>query len=175
MSCIDSTRLHLPWQEHLPEFRALALRLTHNEHQAQDLLQDTIYLVMKNSSKFREGTNFVAWVKAILRNQFITGYRQRKHRRELLDRDQPRSGWLHPLTVDNPAEGTMGGEEIMRLIEALPANFRRAFLLHYRGLRYRDIARLTNVPVGTAKSRVNAARTLLRERITLRAVVPKAS
>jgi len=55
--------------------------------------------------------------------------------------------------------------KIMARVEALPPNFRRAFLLHYNGMKYKDIATITNVPVGTAKSRVWTARNMLRDRI----------
>jgi DNA-directed RNA polymerase specialized sigma24 family protein len=74
---------------------------------------------------------------------------------------------MNKTTDKNPAESDLGAEEIMERIQALPENFRRAFLLHYNGMKYKDIATLTNVPVGTAKSRVWTARNLLRERIKL--------
>lgn len=86
-------------QSHQSEFRSLALTLTRDEDRARDLLQEAIYLVLKNRNSFRPGSNYVAWVKTIIRNTFISEYRRGKRRRELLDRDQPATGWLLDLSL----------------------------------------------------------------------------
>ena len=156
------------WQTHYPEFRAFALHLTRDEERARDLLQDTIYLVLKNWRTFQEGSNFRAWVKTILRNVFLSGYRRVQRRADLINRDQPQSDWFGDAVAKNPVEGQLGADEIMGLIERLPNVNRRAFLLHYRGYRYHEIARMTGAPVGTAKSRVHSARVQLRKWITVR-------
>lgn len=156
---------HLAWQRHLPEFRAFALRLTHDEDRAGDLLQDAVYLVLKNWRSFQPGSSFTAWAKTILRNVFISGYRQQRRRGDLLDRDRPPHAWLTDTTTANDAEGGLSTSEILHLIEALPAANRRAFHLHLRGFRYHEIARLTDCPVGTAKSRVHSARKTLRRQL----------
>ncbi|MEM9260396.1 MAG: sigma factor-like helix-turn-helix DNA-binding protein, partial [Bacteroidota bacterium] len=75
-------------------------------------------------------------------------------------------GWGQDEATYNPAESSMGVEEIMRLVNALPEHYRTSFLLHYRGLKYREIAALVQSPVGTIKSRVSTAKALLREQLT---------
>ncbi|MEL7163450.1 MAG: RNA polymerase sigma factor [Bacteroidota bacterium] len=154
-------------QQHRSEFRALALTLTRDEERAKDLLQDAIYQILKHKDSFRPGTNFVAWVKTIIRNTFLSGYRRQQRRRTLVERDQPTGQWLGERTVDNSAESALGTEEIMDLIEQLPARYRQAFLLHYQGIKYREIALRTGVPIGTAKSRVHTARVQLRQWLTV--------
>ncbi len=152
-------------QRHLSEFRALALTLTHDEERARDLLQDVSYLMLKHRDTFKAGTNFSAWAKTIIRNTFISDYRQQKRRRELVIRDRPEAGWIGDHAITNPAESHMGAEEIMVMVNELPAKYRRAFLLHYRGVKYKDIARMMNIPLGTAKSRVFTARKMLKEQL----------
>ena len=152
-------------QKHQGEFKSLALTLTHDEERARDLLQDVIYLVLKHRESYKTGTNFVAWVKTIIRNTFISEYRQKKRRRELVQRDRPRKTWLGDHAIENMAESTLGVEELMQFIGELPDDYRRSFLLHFQGNKYKDIARIMNVPIGTAKSRVFAARTLLKARL----------
>lgn len=148
-----------------PEYRPYALTLTRDEDRAADLLQEAIYLVLKNHERFTSGTNLQAWIKTIIRNVFITGYRKGKRRQEITAEQPPASNWSNQTTELNPAESDLGAEEIMGQIESLPEIYRRAFLLHYNGMKYKDIATITNVPIGTAKSRVWTARNILRERI----------
>ena len=155
----------IAWQRHLPEFRAFALHLTHDEDRAGDLLQETVYLVLKNWRSFQQGSSFTAWAKTILRNVFINGYRRQRRRGDLLDRDRPQHAWLTDTTTANAAEGGFSTTEILRLIEELPEANRRAFRLHLRGYRYHEIARLTDSPIGTAKSRVHGARKVLRRQL----------
>ncbi|MEM9527827.1 MAG: sigma-70 family RNA polymerase sigma factor [Bacteroidota bacterium] len=150
-------------QRHSGELRAFALMLTRDEEHALDLLQEVSYLVLKRRDSFTVGTNFVAWAKTIIRNTFISDYRRQKRRRELFARDQPASLWLGDRSVDNQAESQLGEEDILAFIDRLPAIYRRSFVLHFHGNKYREIAQLTGVPIGTAKSRVFMARAQLRK------------
>lgn len=149
-----------------PEYRAFALNLTRDEESAADLLQEAIYLVLKNHERFTKGTNLQAWVKTIIRNTFISGYRKNKRRQEIAEENLRPDDWMNKTTANNPAESSLGAEEIMSRIEQLPEIYRRAFLLHYNGLKYKDIATVTDVPIGTAKSRVWTARNMLREKVS---------
>lgn len=148
-----------------PEYRSFAFKLTRDEESAADLLQEAIYLVLKNHERFTKGTNLQAWIKTIIRNTFISGYRKQKRRKEITEEHLHQEVWMNKTTDQNPAESDLGAEEIMARIEELPNNFRRAFLLYYNGMKYKDIASITNVPVGTAKSRVWTARNMLREQV----------
>ena len=148
-----------------PEYRSFALHLTRDEDTAADLLQETIYLILKNHERFTKGTNLQAWVKTIIRNTFISGYRKQKRRQEITDEHLHPSDWMNQTTDRNPAESELGAEEIEARIEALPAMYRRAFRLYLNGMKYKDIAQLTRVPIGTAKSRVWTARNLLKEQV----------
>lgn len=148
-----------------PDYRPFALTLTRDEDRAADLLQEAIYLVIKNHERFTQGTNLQAWVKTIIRNVFITGYRKGKRRQEITEENVPATNWSNKTTADNPAEADLNAEAIMDRIEALPEIYRRAFRLHLNGIKYKDIATMTGVPIGTAKSRVWTARNMLREKL----------
>lgn len=149
-----------------PEYRSFALKLTRDEESAADLLQEAIYLILKNHERFTNGTNLQAWVKTIIRNTFISGYRKQKRRQEITEEHLHQEVWVNKTTDENPVVSDLNAEEIMSRVEALPENFRRAFILHYNGMKYKDIASLTNVPVGTAKSRVWTARSILRSELS---------
>jgi RNA polymerase sigma-70 factor (ECF subfamily) len=141
----------------------MALSLTRDEEEAKDLLQEAIYLIIKHRSSYQSDANFVGWVMTVIRNTFKSNYRKEKRRAQLLDRDMPDGVWLGVRTTINPAPGALGAEEIMVMVNALPKIYREAFLLFYQGLKYKEIAVRTAVPIGTAKSRVFTARKILQE------------
>ncbi len=58
---------------------ALAIRLTKNKHEAEDLLQDTYFKAYRVFDSFRHGTNFQGWTARIMVNAFITDYNKRKN------------------------------------------------------------------------------------------------
>ncbi|OAV44153.1 RNA polymerase sigma factor [Lewinella sp. 4G2] len=146
-----------------PEYRPFALTLTRDEDKAMDLLQEAIYLVLKNHERFVSGTNIQAWIKTIIRNVFITGYRKGKRRQEIVTEEVPVSNWSNRTIEDNPALAELSAEDIMNRVEALSPIYRRAFKLYNNGLKYQEIANITGVPIGTAKSRVWTARQQLRD------------
>lgn len=156
---------------HRAEIRAYAIQLTADHHRADDLLQDVRYLVLKYRDRFQAGTNFTAWVKTIVRNTFLSDYRKRQRRRDLLTHRPPHNQWASERTVHNQAESSLAIQDIMGLIDQLPHIYRRAFLLHLRGLQYKEIAGLTGIPSGTAKSRVFHARSVLRDQLRRRGFV----
>ncbi|OAV44050.1 RNA polymerase sigma factor [Lewinella sp. 4G2] len=164
------TELETLCHRHQSEFYAFALRLTKDSDHAADLIQDVQYFILKYRDKFQRGSNFRAWVKTIIRNVFLSDYRRKKRRKELLEYHPVPGTWMGNRASNNHAESDLSAEDILRIVDSLPAVNRRSFLLHYRGMKYKDIARLTAVPIGTAKSRVFTARKVLRERLANRGI-----
>lgn len=157
--------IRLGWQ-YMPFMKAQAIRLTKDADAARDLLQEAALLAYKNRHQYRSGTNFRAWSSRIIRNVFLSQVRQEKRRRELMAEKPPHLGWTNPeATAHNPAEGKLGAEHIMGLIDKLPIHFRHPFLLHYEGVKYKEISNRLGIPIGTAKSRVFTARTILKEQV----------
>src|SRR5262250_2800309 len=76
----DFEREALP---HLGPLHGTALRLTRNERDAEDLVQDTILRAYRYFSKFEPGTNCKAWLFKILTNTFITRHHGKKRDLEL--------------------------------------------------------------------------------------------
>lgn len=162
MSPNEFTRLG---ERHLPELRALALRLTKNATAAEDLLQEAAFWAFKNRDQFRSGTNFRAWALTIVKNTFLTGYRRERRRRDLVQDVRPDGPWRADRTIANPAEGNLGASTILSCVADLPVHLRHPFMLHYEGVKYREISDRLGIPVGTAKSRVFTARQTLRRRL----------
>src|SRR5437588_6193653 len=78
----DFEREALP---HLPALYAAALRLTRNERDAEDLVQDTVLRAYRFFDGFEAGTNCKAWLFRILTNVFCNRYREREREHEILN------------------------------------------------------------------------------------------
>src|SRR5215510_5224693 len=70
---------------HLDPLYSAALRLTKNERDAEDLVQDTCMRAYRFFDKFERGTNIKAWLFKILTNTFINRYRRRVKERSVVE------------------------------------------------------------------------------------------
>ena len=61
---------------HLSSLYSTALRMTHNQNDAEDLVQDTLYKAFRAFDQYQKNTNFRAWAFRILVNTYITAYRK---------------------------------------------------------------------------------------------------
>ncbi len=146
---------------------AFAFRLTKNEEDARDLLQETAYKAFKYKDMYQPKTNLRAWLMTIMRNTFINNYRQRKRRQVLHDatnNDYLLDSGAH--TVRNSGESNVTTEEIQGVIDALEDWLKVPFLLYLQGYKYDEIATTMQIPLGTVKSRIFFARKRLQEDIT---------
>ncbi|TFG44141.1 MAG: sigma-70 family RNA polymerase sigma factor [Gemmatimonadales bacterium] len=148
---------------HLDLMYRVALRLTGDPANAEDLVQDTVLKAYRAWDTFRQGTNARGWLLTILRNTFINDYRRRRRAPVTVDIDvaeqyarvhqeagrDPEGEFFHELVDDR----------ILSAIDALPEEFREVVVLSdVEGLGYAQIAETVGVPVGTVKSRLFRAR-----------------
>lgn len=158
MTAPDFYNLLVTNYTHLKPF---AFRFTGNEESANDLIQDTMFLALRHRDKFREGSNFRAWLYTIMRNFFINGYRSRRNKKEV-EFD------INVISCNaNPQNGQATSDpythkEIVKLIKSIPEVFSTPFLLYCEGYHYKEIAYLLGLSLGTVKSRIHFARKLLR-------------
>ena len=143
----------------LPRLRAFAISLCGNASQADDLVQDTVLKGWSHQDQFEPGTNMIAWLITILRNQFYS--LMRKAGREVQDSD----GIFTEGMATHPAQyGSMDMLDFRRALEQLPADQREAIILiGASGVSYDEAAIICGCAVGTIKSRVNRARLKLQE------------
>jgi RNA polymerase sigma-70 factor (ECF subfamily) len=143
-----------------------ALSLTKDRDNASDLVQESMLRAITYRDKFRDNTNFKAWVYTIMKNTFINDHRRAKRTHALMtgvdrERDQVRR-------VETPAtsEATIKMAEITRSLERLDDTFRVPFMMHHEGFKYHEIAEHLAIPIGTVKSRIHQARQRLQEMLT---------
>lgn len=153
----------------------VALRLTGNRDDAEDLVQEASLLAFRAFGSFAPGTNFKAWFFKILTNRFYQWCR--KHRREpeiasvedapeIYLYTQTRKAGLHEGGGD-PAElvlGKLDEEQVGAAIASLPDDFRVAATLYFmEQLSYQEIADILECPVGTIRSRLHRGRRILQK------------
>lgn len=143
----------------------LAITLTKEKNVARDLVQEAYYLANKRHETFAEGSNLSSWIKTIVYNVFVSDYRKTMRRREMISAKPPADSWMYKKSIDNPAEGELGAEDLSRIVEGVPTIYRQCFLRFVNGMTYAQIANSMNLPVGTVKSRVFTARQLMKEHL----------
>lgn len=143
--------------------RAFSMKLTGNSVDAEDLYQDTALRIINNADKFRPNTNFKAWAVTIMRNIFINNYRKKVRRGVLLDQT-PNNYYINSgdSVVDNDGEHNVAYNELLKMVAALPSDFRIPFWMAYEGYKYDEIADKLEAPLGTIKSRIFFARKKLQ-------------
>ncbi len=152
--------------------RAFAYKLTRDASAADDLFQDTAFLAFKNQHKFQSDTNLKAWLSTIMKNAFINGFRKRQRRGQVLD-DSTEYFRLNSNgnAISNEGEAQVHYQDLFALVEMLNDNLKQPFLMAYRGYKYEEISQELDIPLGTIKSRVFAARKFLKTQIEQRYAV----
>ena len=155
---------------HLDALYRVALRLTGDPAQAEDLVQDTMLKAYRSWRQYRAGTNAKGWLLTILRNTFINSYRRRKLEPVAMDLEAIEPHALYRAVETADPEGSFFGrlvdEKVLEAVDALPADFREVLVLSdMEGMRYAEIAEALQVPVGTVKSRLFRARRLLQAQL----------
>lgn len=139
-----------------------ALKFTHNQADANDLIQDTILKALRNKNKFKKGTNIKAWLYIIMKNTFISNYHKIDKRNSLVDPIDDDYALTASSTITfNHGTSNIAMEEINKAINNLDKAFREPFMMHFSGYKYEEIAQKLRIPMGTVKNRIHVARKTL--------------
>lgn len=143
---------------------SFAKKLTLDEDEARDLVQDTTLKALANEEKFVDNVNLNGWMMTIMRNIFINKYRKKVRENTFVDvtEDLYHLNLSHDSGVQTP-EGAFASGEISAILQSFPADYRNPFSLHVAGYRYDEISEKLNMPLGTVKSRIFFTRKKMRE------------
>ncbi len=157
---------------HLDSLYASALRLTKNERDAEDLVQDTCMRAYRFFDKFERGTNIKAWLFRILTNTFINRYRRKVKERAATEGPEQEAVQALFFSQDatdqasNPERflfDRLLSDDVLRAIDSLPIDFRMVVILaDLQEFSYKEIADILSCPVGTVMSRLFRGRKLLQ-------------
>ena len=151
-----------------------ALRMTRNQADAEDLVQETYLKAYRSFGSFTEGTNLRAWLYRILTNTYISSYRAKQRRPDVeeiediedlyLYRRLPSSDQIHGASAEDVVFAGITDESVKSALESLPEAFRIAVLLaDVEGFSYAEIAEITDSPMGTVMSRIHRGRRALQK------------
>ena len=160
--------------EHFDALFNLALNLTRNRKDAEDLVQEAYLRAYRFFDSYQPGTHIKAWLFRILRNTFINRYRAAKIRPEEVDFAKVEAVYDRVVTEEflqdnqprDPEEILMSrvlDGEVQEAIGALPEEYRSVVILALlEELSYKEIAGALSIPLGTVMSRLHRGRKLLQ-------------
>lgn len=157
----DRSAFERLYRENVGRVYALCLRMSADPALAEELTQDVFVKAWRKLGSFRGESAFTSWLHRIAVNTVFQ--RQRSEKRRRARREAAR--WLSPLGgCEAGWDGPGVGIDLERAIAGLPAGARQVFVLReIEGYRYREIAELSGLAVGTLKAQMHRARELLRE------------
>ena len=148
----------------LPRLWVFSLRLTGNQHDAEDLVQAACARALEREHQLKPGTAPLSWMFSIVQSIWINELRARKVRqRSNVDWDDSMLNVADPSAT--PVDEVLFSREVIAAVERLPEAQRTVVLLvAVEGLSYAEAARVLDVPVGTIMSRLSRARQSIGEK-----------
>jgi RNA polymerase sigma-70 factor (ECF subfamily) len=150
-----------------------ALRMTRNQSDAEDLVQETYLKAFRSYGSFETGTNLKAWLFRILTNTFINTYRAKQRRPQESDLGSVEDLFLYKRLpslagISESAEEQLldlfPAAEVREAIENLPETFLLPMLLNdVEGFSYKEVAEILDIPIGTVMSRLHRGRKTMQE------------
>jgi len=158
----------------LPSLYNVAFWLSHNATDAEDLVQETFLKALRGFDSFQTGTNFKAWIFRILRNTYLSSCSRLTAKRTVALEDKlNENGGSGP---DQYPEALIDRESSEMLLirlndrtalyaameELAPPLLEAILLCDVEEMKYREIAIVLEIPIGTVMSRIARARAALR-------------
>jgi RNA polymerase sigma-70 factor (ECF subfamily) len=159
---------------HMDAVYRFALRLSGSRDIAEDLVQETFLRAFRSWDKYTPGTQCKSWLFTICRNVFLRQRERSQRHDEIVSENVDRSSgpfdvvnpvWVKAVKADPEGDffDAIVDEVVLQHIQDLPEDFRTAVILSdLEGLSYQEIADMTEVPVGTVKSRLFRGRRVLQ-------------
>lgn len=159
---------------HIDALKRTALRMTKNEADADDLVQEAFVKAYRFWDKFESGSNARAWLFKIMTNIFINDYRSKARAPQSVSVDDVDDNFIYGQlaafpSVESPETELLAkifDDDVKKAIEELPEDFRLVVVLSFlEGFSYQEIAEIANLQLGTVKSRLHRGRKLLQKQL----------
>lgn len=151
-------------RQHADRVYRLAYRLSGNQHDAEDLTQETFIRVFRSLQDYRPGT-FEGWLHRITTNLFLDMVRRRgRIRMEALPEDMLARVPSDDATPEQVYHDSRLAPDLQAALDSLQPEFRAAVVLcDIEGLSYEEIGATLGVKLGTVRSRIHRGRQALRD------------
>ena len=169
----DNTEFTTEAMQYAQSLYSTALRMTRNQSDAEDLVQETYLKAFRSFGSFEAGTNLKAWLFRILTNTFINTYRAKQRRPQESDLGSVEDLFLYKRLPSLAGLSESAEEQLLDLfpaaevreaIENLPETFLLPMLLNdVEGFSYKEVAKILDIPIGTVMSRLHRGRKTMQE------------
>ena len=173
MRMADNTEFTTEAMQYAQSLYSTALRMTRNQSDAEDLVQETYLKAFRSYGSFETGTNLKAWLFRILTNTFINTYRAKQRRPQESDLGSVEDLFLYKRLPSLAGLSESAEEQLLDLfpaaevreaIENLPETFLLPMLLNdVEGFSYKEVAEILDIPIGTVMSRLHRGRKTMQE------------
>lgn len=155
-------------EPHLNHLYQLAFRFCNNQADAEDLVQDVVVKLLPRSAEMVQIEKLRPWLAKVLYRQFVDRYRQngRSPLSLVTDGDDTLAGHTAPdeETPESRTDAVLNQRRLQLALQSLNADQRAVVLMHdVEGYTLVELESILDSPQGTLKSRLNRARTQLRE------------
>jgi RNA polymerase sigma-70 factor, ECF subfamily len=149
-----------------------AMALSHNQAEAEDLVQETYLRAVRASGQLAPDSNLKSWLYAILRNAWLNQVRHAHSGPRFVDMDDDQeSGAAGQVRSNDDPYATyvrhVEHDHVRAAVNNLPPQYREVIVLReFEGLSYQEIGVILDCPAGTVMSRLSRARDRLREALS---------
>lgn len=136
-----------------------ALKLTADEQDAEDLLQETLLKALTYRDKLVTKASVKGWLYTIMRNTFINQYRRGSKFSEIMGQIENQS-YLNTKASEKSItpDKEIGIKDMEAAIDSLDDGYKIPFKMKLEGYKYKEIGDHMGIPIGTVKSRIFLAR-----------------
>lgn len=137
-------------------------KLTGNETEAEDLVQDTLYRALIHYESYVERGIMLYWLIHIMRNIHLNNVKRKGEIKLLRDSDTVNVLSLIEGEIVAQTDDAVLLHDVLKIIDTFSAEFKEPLLMFMAGYKYEEIACRMGIPEGTVKSRIHFARKRLR-------------
>ncbi|MZG30195.1 MAG: sigma-70 family RNA polymerase sigma factor [Nitrospinae bacterium] len=150
---------------HVPILYKSAIRWCGNPDNAQDMIQETLYLAIKNYNQLKDPEKVKYWMFSILRNQFLKDIQKNKKRAEI-EFDSICDRLSSEQNIETEVLRAELKRNILNILNKLEDKLRLPLIkFFFDGLSYKEIAETMNIPIGTVMSRIARAKVHLKKEL----------
>ncbi|MEP6901219.1 MAG: sigma-70 family RNA polymerase sigma factor [Actinomycetota bacterium] len=151
--------------KHIDNLYRTAKRLTMNQTDAEDLVQETFMQAWKSFGQYELGTNCRAWLYKILFHKF-DHHRRKKYTQAKYIQEADDLTFLS-ATTPAPIPEHLTDTEVINALNKLPEHYRTVVLLaDVQEFDYKEVAAILDIPIGTVMSRLSRGRTQLKKSLS---------
>jgi RNA polymerase sigma factor (sigma-70 family) len=146
------------YEQLAPKLYHTCRRYLRNQHEIEEVLADTFYIILTRIHQLKEVQAFEGWARRIAVNQCLAFLKKQTSFSIFLD------DTMADTQADDSIDAPMDAEDLMKLLAQLPDGCRTVFNLYViEGYAHKEIADMLGITEGTSKSQLNFSRKKLQE------------